>query len=803
MKSEKCKLQKEDGHRPSICIFHFSFFIFHFLCATSALSQTITAEQRFLTGLRERRLFELAESYCKRELAEAYASRRRRAELTIELSRTVLESALYAKPPQREELFAAAAKVLDEARFDGPDDPWRAPVAVQRGVIELVEGELLREEAQALSAPDAALAPARDRLREAVTRLRQAQAAVEEHLRAANRIAPGATARPDEPTAVELAALKRHVDYQLARAYRNQGESYPPRSADRAAALDQATKALEQLARSETTDELTWQARLDEVVCRRLLGDLDGAERMLALIDKQSPPADVAERARAQRIRVRLDAALLDEAKKFITDADAVAATAASPEVRLAVLEWMLASSRVAAKENRTADATDWQNRAAALAKLIAERHSAHWARRAETLLAATAATAPTGDVALLVKAAESFYQQGNLDRALEIYDRAFAKAMESRDESAAITAGLTAAAIERSRKRHDAAAGRLLKLVATLPEHARAPEAHLAAIYETAERLRDPTTVEKDLLAEYSQLLDEHVRRWPLDPTAAQAWYLVGLLRRQQGNKAEAAAAFEKVVPQPLPEIMSPVVRDAAWAVVRLWAELPDDRRHRLFDVVQHLRKSAKTEAEKASAEAWLVLAEVGLGRFADAESRAKQLSAPLADDDASIVARLGELAAKRPAEVRPQIAAVTLRMIELRRLATAGAAPTRAEAQALTIAGRTAEARKVWEAVAAAHLRDGALQEEFAEFLLTQSDRDSASAAAVKWRAIERASPESSDRWYRARLGLARAYLQSGDKARAAQLIELTAALHPDLGGAEMKAKFEEVSRDIETRQ
>jgi hypothetical protein len=761
-----------------------------------------TTEQRYLTGLRERRLFELAESYCKRELAEAYTSRRRRAELTIELSRTVLERALYERPPERDESFAAAAKVLDEARFEGPDDPWRAPTAVQRGLVDLVQGELLREEAQALSAPEAAMTPARDLLRSAVADLRQAQTMVEEHLRAANRIAPGAAAKPDEPTAAELVALKRHADYQLARAYRNQGESYPPRSADRAAALDQATKALEQLARSETTDELTWQARLDEVVCRRLLGDLDGAERMLGLIDKQSPPADTAERARAQRIRVRLDAALMDEAKKFITDADADAATAASPEVRLAVLEWMLASSRAAAKANRPADATEWQNRAAALTRLIAERHSAYWARRAETLLAATAAAAPTGDVALLVKAAESFYQQGNLDRAVELYDRAFEKAREAKDDNAAMTVGFTAAAIERSRRRHDVAAVRLLKLVAALPDHARAPEAHLAAVYETADTLRE-ATADGELLAGYSKLLEEHVRRWPLDPTATQAWHLLGLLRRQQGHKAEAAAALEKSLPQPLPATPSPAVRGAAWAAVRLWAELPEDRWTRIFDVVGYLQTSAEGDAEKASAEAWLVLAEVGLGRYAEAESRAKKMAAPLSDDDASIVARLGELAEKRPLEVRPQISAVTLRMIELRRSSNAGAAPTRAEAQALTIAGRTAEARKVWEAIAAASPRDASLQEEYAEFLLAQSDPDSAVVAAAKWREIERASAESSDRWYRARLGLARAYLQSGDKARAAQIIELTTALHPDLGGAAMKTKFEEVLREIRARR
>ena len=39
--------------------------------------------------------------------------------------------------------------------------------------------------------------------------------------------------------------------------------------------------------------------------------------------------------------------------------------------MRLAVLEWMLDSSKAAAKDGRTAEATEWQNRAAGLAKIM------------------------------------------------------------------------------------------------------------------------------------------------------------------------------------------------------------------------------------------------------------------------------------------------------------------------------------------------------------------------------------------------------------------------------------------------
>ncbi len=168
-------------------------------------------------------MFELAESHCRRQLAEAYVGKRRRTEATVELSRTLLEWALYSKPPQRDERFAAALKTLDELRFDAADEPWRTPLHVQRGVAELVWGELLREEAQTLNAPESGLAPARDHLGRAVTALRQALKEIDSQLQAAARTgAP--TNKPDELSPAEWTALKRNAEYQLARAYRNQAK---------------------------------------------------------------------------------------------------------------------------------------------------------------------------------------------------------------------------------------------------------------------------------------------------------------------------------------------------------------------------------------------------------------------------------------------------------------------------------------------------------------------------------------------------------------------------------------------------
>jgi tetratricopeptide (TPR) repeat protein len=682
------------------------------------------------------------------------------------------------------------------------------------------------------------MAPARDRLRRAIAQLRKSQAEVDELARSLNRV--GATQKPDEPTADEVAALKRHVDYQLARAYRNQGESYPAGSPDRTSALAEATKGLELLARSEPADDVAWQARLDEGVCRRLVGDLDGAERMLDLIDKQSPPADVAEQARAERIRIRLDAARLDEAQKWIRDADVE--PGASPEIQLAVLEWLIASSQAATKGGRAADGAGRQERAAALTKIIADRHSPHWGRRAESLLASAAAEAPTGDVGLLVKAAESFYQQGNVDRALEIYQRAYEKARELKDDGAAMQIAFAAAAVENAGGRLEAAASRLLAAAAAFPKHPQAAKAHLSAAFFVAQLAARENSAER--LARYAKLLDEHVAQWPADESTRQAYLWIALLRSSQrdwqtaigaianipASAPEAGAALDVLVPcwehvlteqqlagRPLPILemerslgpfapvllgtledpKSTVVRKAAGSAARFWLRFANDRYPQASSVLTQLAGTVGDPAEQASAQAWLVLAEVGLQRYDAALARAQKIAANLQPADEVILDRLDELTRGRSAEFQKQIAAVTLRLLE--RTQAGRGSHSKIEARALVLVGRAAEARKLWDQLAAAAPNDVDLQEEFAEFLLAQPDRQSAGLAAAKWRIVERSAKESTPRWYRARLGLAHAYFQAGDVARAKQVVDLTTALHPDLGGDEMKGRFAALSAKL----
>ena len=114
------------------------------------------------------------------------------------------------------------------------------------------------------------------------------------------------------------------------------------------------------------------------------------------------------------------------------------------------------------------------------------------------------------------------------------------------------------------------------------------------------------------------------------------------------------------------------------------------------------------------------------------------------------------------------------------------------RIQARSLAAAGRQQEAGSIFKQLVEAYPDDGQMQEEYAEWLLTEGSRSSVEAAQAKWREIERRSPPGSDRWFRAKYALASAQHRLGNSEQAVKIITVTQVLHPELGGPVMKARF-----------
>ncbi|MCP3691579.1 MAG: hypothetical protein GY917_05255, partial [Planctomycetaceae bacterium] len=162
-----------------------------------------------------------------------------------------------------------------------PRYPQRSLIEVQDALTLLARGELLRQEAAISLQPQERRAAALETLRMSVRMLEKLDATLSKMIPTARN----ETGDDDSLSQARLMSLQVHVQFQLARAFRNQGLCYPQGSEDQIAALQ---KALNQLAKPLTQlapeDTLVGPIQRDQSICLRWLGDLEQARKTIATL---------------------------------------------------------------------------------------------------------------------------------------------------------------------------------------------------------------------------------------------------------------------------------------------------------------------------------------------------------------------------------------------------------------------------------------------------------------------------------------------------------------------------------------
>ncbi len=813
-----------------------------------------STDQRFLAGLRQRGLFQLAETYCLDRLKRPDLPELQRADLVIERSRCLAEWAVSSPPEQRGPLWRRASQVTQDFAQQYPQNPRLPLVRLQQALGHLARGELARQEAQLAAGQKNLLGEARAHLGDAIRELQKLADEVQRRLRQQSLPTPG---EPSGLSTHQLASLQKNVQYQLARALSNHAQCYETDSSDRADSLNQAVALLTRLAGLDPVDPLACNSRVDLIVCYRLLADYAAAQRQLDALRALEPSPPLELRARAEQIRLALATDRLAEAVSLLSQGRQIDATT-SPELDYAWLETYLDAGRAAADANRNAEAAQWQAKATQQVETIEQLHGPYWTRRAGMLLARYVRTSPGGgDLAMIVRAAESSFRSGQFADALAAYDRARTLAAKQGDSARAFDLGYVAATIEHQRRRHDQARDRYHRLAMATPDHPKAADAHLLAIYHAAQIVKDQPQPSLD---QYTALLQEHLRTWPNGPTADRARRQLGRLHQLQGDwqaaiqayqaispghpeylpvaeaversyrawlaeqkaagkpneqtAAKAAGWFESMVVGPqgrTPERWSPLQRFAVLAAARLrlnYTAAGYDRTQNLLSAALKTATDAPPQW-KSAARVLLVVSLAGQGRSGEAGRLLAQISAGSTEQLLGMLQGLERVAATARPEVRSELAQLQLRAIKLLPAGRTPFSPAqqrtlqRIHAQALADAGRTEEAFQAYKALAEAYPRDGAVQEAYANLLLTRLDRapteaarkESIKTALQKWRELENKSPPKSRRWFLAKYWVARLQFELGNKTQAAKIITLLQLLHPELGGAEMKPQFEEL--------
>lgn len=811
-------------------------------------------DERFLAGLRQRRLFTLAEKYCIEELETGDVSPQRRTTLAMELVQTYAEHALYAPLDERERYWQQAHTTANDfLQSLQPSMPGKARaeilLRIQDALTHLAQGELLRQEVQADLADETRLEPAKVALRRAIAGLEDASNLIEAALRdvGLGKVATG------ELSADQLAALERNAKYQLARTLKNQGLCYRADSADRTNSLSQAVELLAPLAELQAADETIWRSRVELVVCLRLLRKYEPAHQALAKLIAAKPTPQYLLLAMAEKIRLDFDQENLNDAIASMQQGR-TSNGESSAELDFAHLETQIAAWQAAAKAKNKADAAAWQQRATAQVQLLEREYGAYWMRRAETLLARMVAGSGDGNVAALRRAAESYYRGSRWEDALTHYDKAALLAAQSGDADEAFALAFTAASIEHDLNETAAALERFKQLSERMPEQPRAGEAHLMAIVNAAQLAQDAKGDEQaQRVKAYEALLQDHLKTWPHDSTTDQVRLWLGRLLESRREWPQAMAVYRQVTAdhppyeeamrgalrcaerqvqassaagrldskfygeairfgeelivgsqRKLPEKWSPLQLESALVVARLHLNYSPTEA-KFIDPTETMLKTA-LEASPDAPAAWqaearllLVWAMALTGRGQEAVAQLERFSGGSVDGLLTVLEKLGELAAAADAQRQLELAQLEIQLagqLEKRQSELDESQQRRFEtlhAAALVRGGYFGDALQLYKQLVQKYPRDGAIHEAHAALLARATDVASQRVALAKWREVESKTKAGEPRWFRARLAQAELLNKLNDKPAAAKLIRLTAVLQPELGGVEMKARFE----------
>ncbi len=801
-------------------------------------------ERRMIDGLLERRLFGLAESYCQQRLSGSDVSERRRAEITVELSRTYAEEALNAAPGDRDAHWQEALGVVQQFRAAAPNGPFRWLAQRQEALVSLSAGELARHEAEVVAEADTLLDEARRRIRAAVAELQRLDEQIDDELIRRSQRPVGGT---DSLTTDELHLLQSDVRSQLARALMNQGLCYPAETADRTNSLSRAAAAFRPLA--EAVEPIDWNSRLGLLRCLRHLKDTAMWQRLLRHYAEQAPTAIEAE-LKLERAKNLLDLGQTAEALKVLDDRPALTPLVAA-RWDYARLVALLAAWKAEQDSDRAAAL---QKQTIRQVELLEADHGPYWMRRAEGLMGRHVAAAPaTDDLAILIRAAASFYRAGKLADALAAYDRARDHATASGQRQQAFELGKKAAAIEQQRGHFAEARDRFRAVANAQPDHADAAATHLLATYNAAQQLQAAKSPD---LSDYIAILEEHLQRWPDSPTADNAAWWLGRVLMSQAKWSEAADSLGKIrlqyedypavlvalaecyrrqlatlagsqkdqlaVATAAADHFSRIADEAAGAAdLKLVARaaLVEAARFRLHFARQQyaeteraltaaLAENADAPAEwKTAARSLLVYALAAQPeKLALARSQLDELAAALPHDLLDLVIGVAALMHDASPQSQRRLAELVLHAAKLLDEAGEKLAPAarqqldRAVTEAYVAAGQRREALAAYKRLAETYPNDARIHTAYAELLLDGPDAASWQAALTKWREVETKSRPGTPNWFLAKYSQALAHERLGNKQQAARIVKVMQVLHPDLGGAELKARFLELLRRCE---
>ena len=814
----------------------------------------IDVQAKYFRGLRQRRLFELAETYCRDQLRRDDLADDERLELSIELTRTLADHAVHATDVrQRAELWKQAHGTVEDLIKADPNSPRLPLLKYQAALLDASQGQSLRYQSE-LTPYDSVIRERSARLlKRAIKQFRVVRQDVERGLAAESTVSKA-----------ELTGLAIQVQHREAVATVDLAIVLPHNSPDRAATLLDAVNLLNELPRTSPQRASFANVQLLLARCLRLQGHHEQSLKLLKALSKSGDKSALGERIAAERIRTLLTMKQPDEAEKLI-DGFVLAKRKLSAELAFLNVRILAAQFERAQKTGTPAEADKLLKLLRERSEKVATEMGGYWGNRARVALELQQESMSLGQqLSLSIREARSLYSHGEIVPAIEKYGSAAAEAFRSGKPELAFDLAFTRASLQLRAKQFVAAEHGFRELRERFPDNPRVAEAALLRAYALGQVYNGRRT--KSHREAYTAALEEHRKQFDGHPTAVTAtWMLAGLeeqrlqttvalklyqsvpLTHTRGQAAQIAVArcYEKILTRlrkmnlaaekdwqqraqrdlrailPSAGEKRPALTVTQSTVATYLARIDLSRRNPDFRAADDLlawvfashssaeiesgdsRRNKELRKVLATATQLRVVSLAGQNRPEEAGALLGRLSETSPADMLRILDGLSQLVNVAGQDMRLKLGTLQLRAVEtleqrrdelnmLQQLHL-----DRCRAQAFRATGRIDEADDLYAELRKAQPKDRDLQASHAEVLLACGTRSCLKRARSLWGQLEKSNKSGSQPWLEARYHRALCAFELQEYEECRKMLGIAAQLYPELGGPELKGQFEELSK------
>jgi hypothetical protein len=766
-------------------------------------------EQNLVSGLRNRALYTLAESHCQQVLKREGPTATDRASVAIERIR--IESSRARTASDRQVHWQAVENIAEDFARTQSVNPKSVLVGFQQALAHMSFANTLRQELQAKMGDE----QSRKHGLEQLTLARSALYRTKRHTEDLIKSQVNKTLTSDMLTGDQLRTLRTNLEYQQAVVNLTSAQlSDTNTEAGKLDRIDSLGRVPAQLAAVRgavaQSRALWWETWIREATCKRMLGEVESADRILAKLENQMRPKSVDALLLREKVELEIAKGDRDRMLGLIKSASGRRWDA---ETEIALIRLMVAAGEI---EN-----------ASQLAGRVAESHGPWWARRADIALLSetekpstdnmTAAVNSAG-ARMLLDAAEKAEKNGDHDAAEKGYMKVAQSLFSSGDRSGGLATIVRAAAMLEKDSKHQQAADVLLKHGRLYAAEKLAASIHLRGCWNLSKAKSDIFVRETAA----------HIKQWPDAESANQARYWLASQKLAENKYAEAFKVL--VATRPTSPNFSAAIKLARYAcrkqlieaeskgrptrplarqMIPRWEELYAsslDPSKPLVAVAiaelaigwngedkgktqTRLREVADFTSAKSNLEFYYLLALLGNSRDAK-ELMASASKLPFESTTAVQTLRLLDRLedSKRVGELHLAIAEDSLSKTEdakLRKLLMFE------KAKALKTMGEKLKSKKILKELASADSRNLKVQVALAEV----SDQDE---ALGMWRSIASRTKSQSSAWFQAKYNVARILHEMGKSSEAAKMLKYIKAVPPGWEQSTLRDKFEKLLRD-----